>query len=153
MNPHFETVSGYTVAEALGRPITEFVPAEERPDLLQRLQKARERWIRPHNTRPLLTKDGKQRLISWFHVIERESGDQISGILSIGEDVTELRQAQRELADEKAHMDIILSSLNTGLALIDPELSVVWVNETTRNAFPWDDPVGKKCFSLAESRS
>ncbi|UCD81527.1 MAG: sigma 54-interacting transcriptional regulator, partial [Desulfobacterales bacterium] len=72
---------------------------------------------------------------------------------SIGEDVTELKQAQRELADEKAHMDVILASLNTGLALMDPKLNAVWVNETTRKAFPWADPVGKKCYSLAENRS
>ena len=73
--------------------------------------------------------------------------------MSIGEDVTELKLAQRELADEKANTDIILSSLNTGLALLDSDLTVVWVNEMTRKAFPWDDPVGKKCYALAENRS
>ncbi|MGD9302418.1 MAG: sigma 54-interacting transcriptional regulator [Desulfobacterales bacterium] len=153
VNPYFEKVSGYNAEEALGRPIAEFVPAEEREDLSQRLQAARGGQVRPHSTRLLLTKDGDQRHISWFHVIERESGDQISGILSIGEDVTELKQAQRKLADEKANMDVILSSLNTGLALMDPELNVIWGNEMTRKAFPWDDPVGKKCYSLAENRS
>ncbi|MEJ2282863.1 MAG: PAS domain S-box protein [Desulfobacterales bacterium] len=83
VNPYFETVSGYAAEEALGRPITEFVPEEERPELLQRLKAARQGTLRPHSTRPLLTRDGNQRQISWFHVIERESADQISGILSI----------------------------------------------------------------------
>jgi len=70
--------------------------------------------------------------------------------LSIGEDVTDVQQA---LADEKARMDVVLSNLNTGLALMDKDLTVVWVNEKTRLAFPWDDPVGKKCFAFAENSS
>jgi PAS domain S-box-containing protein len=153
VNPYFETVSGYMAEDALGRPISQFVPEKERSDLLQRLQAAKMGSIRPHTMRPLLTKEGNQRQISWFHVVERESGDRIIGTLSIGEDVTELRQTQKELADEKANMEVILSSLNTGLALVDPDLNVIWVNEMTRNAFPWDDPVGKKCFTLAENRA
>ncbi|MBW1943987.1 MAG: sigma 54-interacting transcriptional regulator [Deltaproteobacteria bacterium] len=56
----------------------------------------------------------------------------------------------RKVAVERERMDIILSALNTGLALMDAELNVVWVNEGTRKAFPWDDPVGKKCYAFAE---
>ncbi|MGD9139372.1 MAG: sigma 54-interacting transcriptional regulator, partial [Desulfobacterales bacterium] len=153
VNPYFETVSGYMAEEALGRPISQFVPEKERSDLMQRLKMARTGSVRPQSMRPLLTKDGSERRISWFHAIEHETEDQIIGSLSIGEDVTELNQAQQELADEKARMDVILSSLNTGLALIDPELNVIWVNETTRKAFSLDDPVGKKCYSLSENRS
>ena len=153
VNPYFEKISGYTAEEALGKPVEEFVPEEERRELLQRLQSARGGHVRPHSLRRLLAKDGNQRQISWFHVIERNADGQINGFLSIGEDITELRQAQRELADDKANMDVILSSLNTGLALLDPDLNIIWVNEMTRKAFPWDDPVGKKCYTLAENRS
>jgi PAS domain S-box-containing protein len=152
-NPYFEKVSGYTAEEARGKPILEFVPSEEHEDLVQRLQTAREGHVRPHSMRPLLTKEGNKRHISWFHVIVQNPDRQNTGLLSIGEDVTELKQSQKELAEEKTNMDIILSSLNTGLALMDPELNVVWVNEMTRKAFPWDDPVGKKCYSLAENLS
>ena len=28
-----------------------------------------------------------------------------------------------------------------------------WVNQKTRQALPWDDPVGKKCYAFAENRS
>ena len=37
----------------------------------------------------------------------------------------------RKMAVERERMDIILSALNTGLALMDAELNVVWVNEGT----------------------
>ena len=57
----------------------------------------------------------------------------------------------RKVAVERERMDIILSALNTGLALMDAELNVVWVNEGTRKAFSWDDPVGKKCYPLQKT--
>jgi chemotaxis protein methyltransferase CheR len=152
-NPYFKKISGYTSEEAQEKQIADFVPEEERQDLLPQLRAAQRGQIRPHSTRLFLTNDGNLKHISWFHVIERDSKNRITGTLSIGEDVTELKKAQRELADDKANTDIILSSLNTGLALLDSDLTVVWVNEMTRKAFPWDDPVGEKCYALVENRS
>ncbi len=64
VNPYFEKVTEHTIEESQGRQIAEFVPEEERQDLLQRLQEARDGWIRPHSTRTLLTRDGYQRQIS-----------------------------------------------------------------------------------------
>ena len=83
----------------------------------------------------------------------RDPDGKITGTLSIGDDVTDVRQAQQALADEKSRMDVVLSNLNTGLALMDKDLTVVWVNKKTRQALSWDDPVGKKCFTFAENRS
>jgi PAS domain-containing protein len=100
----------------------------------------------------LVTKNGHARDVHWSHVLLRDPDGKITGTLSIGDDVTEVRQAQQALADEKARMDVVLSNLNTGLALIDKDLTVVWVNEKTRQALSWDDPVGKKCYAFAENR-
>jgi PAS domain-containing protein len=85
-------------------------------------------------------------------VLLRDPDGEITGTLSIGDDVTDVRQAQQALADEKARMDVVLSNLNTGLALMDKDLTVQWVNEKTRQAFPHGDPVGQKCHRFAENR-
>ncbi len=55
--------------------------------------------------------------------------------------------------EEKERMDLILSSLNTGLALINPDLTVAWVNEVTRSILPWDDLIGKLCYEAAAMRN
>jgi PAS domain-containing protein len=86
-------------------------------------------------------------------VLLRDPDGKITGTLSIGDDVTDVRQAQQALADEKARMDVVLSNLNTGLALMDKDLTVLWVNQKTRQALSWDDPVGKKCYAFAENRN
>ena len=61
-------------------------------------------------------------------------------------------KAQQDLADEKARMDVILSSLNTGLALINPNLTIAWVNAKTQDILPWEELVGKLCYEAAAKR-
>lgn len=53
---------------------------------------------------------------------------------------------------EKERIDRILSTLNSGLVLLDPEMTVVWANEMIWKIFPDQDLYGKKCYSVAENR-
>ena len=50
-------------------------------------------------------------------------------------------------------MDLILSTLNTGLLLLDPELTVVWANAMIWKMFPDENLYGKKCYAVAENRT
>ena len=153
VNPHCCRVLGYSPEELLGKRATDLVPEDERSELKQRLEKAREGQLRSRASRAMLTKDGRLRQVNWFHVVLRDSDDRITGTLSIGEDVTDLQEAQKALVDEKERMDIILSTLDTGLVLLDSELNVVWINETLRKLFPEGVPIGEKCYAIAENRT
>jgi formate hydrogenlyase transcriptional activator len=53
---------------------------------------------------------------------------------------------------KRENFELILSSLNTGLALINPDLTVAWVNEVTRGILPWDELIGKICYEAAAKR-
>ena len=55
--------------------------------------------------------------------------------------------------DEKERMDIILSTLNTGLVLLDLEMTVVWANAMIWKMFPDENLYGKKCYAVAENRT
>ena len=154
VNPHFLDTTGFVEEEILGRSLVDIAREPEKEELGNRIQKALENGDLPVAThRALVSKNGHARDVHWAHVLLRDPDGEITGTLSIGDDLTEVRQAQQALADEKARMDVVLSNLNTGLALLDHDLTVLWVNEKTRQAYPWDDPVGKKCFAFAENRS
>jgi PAS domain S-box-containing protein len=154
VNPHFLHCTGFTEEEIIGRSLVDIARDPEKEELGNRIQKALENGDLPVRThRALVAKNGHARDVHWAHVLLRNPDGEIAGTLSIGDDVTEVRQAQQALADEKARMDVVLSNLNTGLALIEKDLTVVWVNQKTRQALSWDDPVGKKCFTFAENRS
>jgi PAS domain S-box-containing protein len=101
VNPHCCQVLGYSPEELPGKPTTDLVPKDERSELKQRLEKAREGQVRPRVSRAMLTKYGRLRQVNWFHVVLRDSDDRITGTLSIGEDITDLQEAQKALVDEK----------------------------------------------------
>jgi PAS domain-containing protein len=121
----------------------------EKEELGSRIQKALENGDLPVSTqRALVTKNGLARDVHWAHVLLRDPDGKITGTLSIGDDVTDVRQAQQALADEKARMDVVLSNLNTGLALMDKDLTVLWVNQKTRQAFLLGRSGGEKMLCL-----
>ncbi|MFA4904343.1 MAG: PAS domain S-box protein [Desulfobaccales bacterium] len=55
---------------------------------------------------PVLTKDGRERLISFHNTLLRDQNAQITGILCSGEDVTERRQAEAALRRSEQELTI-----------------------------------------------
>lgn len=153
VNPYFCAVTGFSQEEVIGRQLADLMlPADkgEVADKIDIIMAGRDFQEPPHRT--LVAKDGSVRKVHWSHVNLQDTRGAVSGSLIIGHDVTDVENAREALADEKARMDVVLSTLNTGLALLDRDLTVVWVNQRTRQAFPWDNPVGKKCFAFSEDR-
>jgi len=58
----------------------------------------------------------------------------------------------RKTYEKREPLELILASLNTGLALINPDLTVAWVNEVTLGILSWDDLIGKVCYEAAALR-
>ena len=46
------------------------------------------------------------------------------------------KQALKQPHDEKERLKLIISALNTGLALIDPDMTLVWANDIIKKWFP-----------------
>jgi len=68
--------------------------------------------------------------------------------------VQELEKIESEfevIKADKQRLEMILSSLDTGLSLINPDYTISWVNDTIRSIFPNGDPVGKTCHRFYES--
>ncbi len=61
-------------------------------------------------------------------------------------------QTSMQSYDEKEKLELIISALNTGLILIDPEMTVIWANDIIKKWFPDPNLHGKKCFAVAENR-
>ena len=63
------------------------------------------------------------------------------------------KQASKQPYDEKEQLELIISALNTGLALINPDMTLVWANDIIKKLFPDANLYGKKCFAVAENRT
>ncbi len=72
--------------------------------------------------------------------------------LALVRDITERKRAEETLEKERKRMEVILSALNTGLSLINPDMTIAWVNQKIREMFPVGEPVGQVCHAFYESR-
>ncbi len=75
------------------------VPEEERNKRRRDFHRVWAGDIEPveYQENPLLIKDGQKRLIAFQNAVIRDSNGQIVGVLLSGEDITELRKAQKQL--------------------------------------------------------
>jgi PAS domain S-box-containing protein len=67
------------------------------------------------------------------------------------QDLEKIESEFEVLKADKQRLEMILSSLDTGLSLINPDYTISWVNDTIRSIFPNGDPVGKTCHRFYES--
>jgi PAS domain S-box-containing protein len=97
-NPYMEEVSGYRLREMEGRDWFEtFLPAHEQ----DRMRAIFARCIRGEAvdafTSTVVTKGGELRAIDWRASALRDGSRGVVGVLSIGKDITQRVQAEREL--------------------------------------------------------
>ncbi len=97
-NPYMEEISGYRLREMQGHDwFTTFLPAHEQ----HRMRKVFARCVRggvvDAFASTMVTKAGELGAIDWRASALRDSNGAVAGVLSIGKDITQRVQAEREL--------------------------------------------------------
>jgi PAS domain S-box-containing protein len=152
VNPHFSSVTGYSAGEVTGMRFDELFHEKDHNEALKNFTDIKQSLAK-QSVRNILCKDGSVKQVCWNSILLRDDKNTASGILSIGEDLTGIiKNAEKELVEGKERMEIILSALKTGLALINPDMTVAWVNAETQKILPWDELVGKICYEAAAKR-
>jgi PAS domain S-box-containing protein len=124
-NEFFSNITDWTQQEIIGQLWMErFVPEEERPErqaVLDALMKGNQ--VAYHLEREILTRTGDRRLISW-DLFPLYADGQVMGVAGIGEDITEHRQMERDMARRARELaalqktgHFITSAQNLGEAL------------------------------------
>ncbi|MFW9831848.1 MAG: PAS domain S-box protein, partial [Candidatus Thorarchaeota archaeon] len=93
-------IFGYSEEELMGQNYFEIcIPQRLRAEMcrLFDLAMAGKYQLAEYLENPILTKDGIERIISWHTTILKNEEDQITGILSSGEDITEKKSAEAAL--------------------------------------------------------
>jgi PAS domain S-box-containing protein len=96
-NKAAEKITGYTKEEVLGKDwFTRFVPSYAK-NIVYEYLKGEKETLPIHNENPIHTKSGQKRVITWNNTLLKDVHGDVSGIIGIGEDITEMRRTQRIL--------------------------------------------------------
>ncbi|GFE60577.1 PAS domain S-box protein [Geobacter sp. AOG2] len=114
-NPAAERTFGYSPEEAAGRKATELiVPPSARPLVDQVWQRLPAGDLEATGTSENVTKDGRTILCEWTNTPLRDAKGEVSGVISIAQDITEWKLAQ-EMMIQNEKMTMI-GCLAAGLA-------------------------------------
>ena len=97
-NPYMEKLSGYSIEEVRGKDWFEtFLPERYRQKTGELFTKAISDIKTEGNINPIVTRDGKELTIEWFNRTLKDKNGDITGILAMGQDITERRNIEEQL--------------------------------------------------------
>ncbi len=70
--------------------------------------------------RPVVTKSGEERLIAWYTNVLRSADGSIMGVVTSGDDITEIKKAQESLKASEARYRAIVEQSLVGLCILTP---------------------------------
>jgi PAS domain S-box-containing protein len=149
VNRRMADMLGYTRGEMIGRPLFDFIDERLRADCEQKLED-RARGAHERHEFEFRRKDGGvlHAHLETRPLFDNEGGYRgaVAGVMDIGEIV----ESRRRSALERDRLGRVLESLDTGLSVIDPDMTIAWVNDKLRRMFPDAEPVGAVCHEFYE---
>lgn len=109
-NQAAEEITGYTLAEVKDRNWFDLMtPRDRYPEVWEMFERLSAGGLSRHFENPILTKSGEERYIVWKNSEVRTNG-QITGLITFGIDITERRQIEEALFEQKEFLNTILES-------------------------------------------
>ena len=141
-----ERMFGYTTEEALGQLATKLiVPEEMRTTVNQIWQDLIDQSGGTYSINDNLTKCGRTITCEWHNTGLINTEGQISGVLSVIQDITERKRAEEEITIQKAYLEQLFEASTEAIALINENDLVESINGQFTDIFGFspDEVVGR----------
>ena len=128
-NPFLLKLTVYDLEEIIGKNwFDTFLPGKDTEVVKGAFQEILLKEFHPHYENPILTKSGDERLIAWNNTILKDIHGQLLGTMSIGEDITERKQAEEELIEKEMFNFALFEYNPIQTFVVDPEGKVTQFN-------------------------
>ena len=134
VNPYFEKLSGFQLDEIQGKEwISTFLPKRDHSKIRELLKSSVEKKVVRGSVNAIVIRNGEEREIEWYAETMLDEQGNVSGVLSIGQDVTEKKKAELALLKSEAGLNEAQRLAKVGSWDLDlPTGYLVWSDEIYR---------------------
>ena len=118
-----------------------------RADFLEQLEQGE---IRPHFEGTIRTRSGERRDISWSSTLQHDESGAVSGIASIGEDVTERHRAEALLRSREELFRSLIENASDVITILTADGTSLYESPSVERVLGWtpEELVGRTSFAL-----
>jgi len=110
VNPYFEQLTGYRLDEIKGKDwFSTFLPSCDQTLIYELFLQAADDEPTRGNINPIIKRNGNKAEIEWYDHVMRSPDDKITGLLAVGQDVTDRQMTENALRESEAHLSFLLS--------------------------------------------
>jgi len=152
INHYMEKLSGYSIDEVKGKDwLTKFILPRERERVREKMAIAFTGVEINAFVIPILTKNGQERLFEWYSTVLRDKDGNITGLLVVGQDITERQKIESALADSEIRYRRLFEAAKDGILIVNAETGLIFdVNPFLVNllGLTKEDFIGKELWEI-----
>ncbi len=151
LNPAFETLTGWSRAEWLGKPFVGIVHPDDLPVAVETFQKASRGETQPPYELRVLSKSGEY-LVGEFISTPHVKDGKVVGELGIARDITERKRTGEALRASEERFRRIVETAEEGIWMIDAESRTTFANRKMADMLGYtpEEMLGKSLFSFMD---
>jgi PAS domain S-box-containing protein len=153
LNPAFETITDWSSSDWIGKDLVSIVHPDDWPLALEMGKHALRGDKPPTHEVRVLSKSGEYKTAEFTiaPLIEKTS---VVGILGVGRDITDRKQAEAALRESEAQKRAILDASIDRIRHVDKEMKTIWINKAAASGFDRspEDVVGEVCYKILLGR-
>ena len=140
-NPYMEQLSGYRLEEVKGKDWFDiFIPEHDRPEIRQLAKQAVSGQLNRANVNPIVTKDGRQRIIEWHNKTLMDLNGQVTSLLATGMDITERARNEETLRQSEEKFRLLFELSSDGICVLDLQGNLIDINRIFHEQLGYTKP-------------
>lgn len=128
-NPYMEQLSGYPLEEVRGKSwLDTFIPDNKRSEVQQFFMQALSDIQVQSHINPVLTREGRERMIEWHNKILTDLNGRVTGMLATGIDITDRMRDEETLRQSEEKFRLLFEASGDGIFVLDMEGKFIDIN-------------------------